>query len=70
MDDQVNEDYQNEIFSRGDENFDVQWAKINKQYRATNMRRTQVLLQVIMKMLQKKVSTMILGVTRLKPRPR
>ena len=34
MVDQVDDDYRNEIFSSGDENSDVQWAKINKRYRA------------------------------------
>ena len=33
MDDQVVDDYRNEIFSSGDEHYDVQWANINKKYR-------------------------------------
>ena len=33
MDEQAVEDYHNEIFSSGDEHYDVQWANINKKYR-------------------------------------
>ena len=70
MDDQVVDDYRNEIFSSGDEHYDVQWANINKKYRQNIRQRDKGFILVKMKMLQRKFSMILLRVTRLEARQR